>query len=262
MHYLKNTILLLLCICFLGGCTNRMATNIESTPPVLTDPSVGEQTNAADVEKAEINKLNVDVIENRENELVFAISIDDFISSYNGYYWQDYNSPYLSPSLEWGRFTYDSAIHSDHETYYYRFYEYEKSWSIPTISVYVPTNSNYIQEITLDFDDHGYTEPLYNLYEEFCFYTLKVFFHNLDDEKITELYNNLINLAYNNIVPNEQGYSSNSIPCALYYKDGIGLYPYFALGESLHICIIPITSQYLDEFASQGVEIYNIDNDF
>lgn len=221
-----------------------------------------EQQNVEAKEKPELNVLDIRVEENRKNELVFTISIDDFISSYNSFYWQDNNGPYLLPSSEWDCFTYDSAIHSDHETYYYRFYEHEKSWSIPTVSVYVPTNSAYIQEIALGFDDHGYTEPLYNLYEEFCFYTLKVLFPDFEDDKIIELYSTLIQLAYDNIVPHEQGYSSNSIPRALYHQNGIGLYPYFAIGESLYICIIPIDNQYIDELASKGVEIYNIDDEF
>ncbi len=129
--------------------------------------------------------------ENRKNELVFTISIDDFISSYNGFYWSDHKSLYLSDSSEWVCFKYDSTAHSNYETDYYRFSEDEKIWSLPTISVYVPTNSDYIQEITLDFDDHGYTEWMYNLYKEICFYTFKVLFTDFEDSKIIRLYNAL-----------------------------------------------------------------------
>lgn len=43
-------------------------------------------------EVVEIKELDIDVIENREDELVFSFSINDFIDSYNGYYWKDKKS--------------------------------------------------------------------------------------------------------------------------------------------------------------------------
>lgn len=212
-------------------------------------------------QKSEIKKLDISVLDNREDELVFNISIDDYIESYNGYYWKDKKSRYLLPSSNdnWRTQILDTSIHSKHETVYYNFTEDEKVWPLPTISVYVPANSDYIQEITLNFDDHSYTEAMYKLYEEMCYYTLKVFFPDLSDDKITQLYTTLNSLAYDNLVPHEQGYSSNSVPCALYHKDGIGLYPYFAVGECVHLCIIPVTEETINDFEKKGVEIYEIE---
>lgn len=212
-------------------------------------------------QKSEIKKFDISVLDNREDELVFNISIDDYIESYNGYYWKDKKSRYLLPSSNdnWRTQILDTSIHSKHETVYYNFTEDEKVWPLPTISVYVPANSDYIQEITLNFDDHSYTEAMYELYEGMCYYTLKVFFPDLSDDKIIQLYTTLNNLAYDNIVPHEQGYSSNSVPCALYHKDGIGLYPYFAVGECVHLCIIPVTEETINDFEKKGVEIYEIE---
>ena len=99
---------------------------------------------------------------------------------------------------------------------------------------------------------------MYELYEEMCFYTLKVFFHNLSDENLTELYKTINQLAYDNIFPHEKAYTYDSVPCALYYKDGIGVYPYFAIGQSVKLCILPITDQTLNEFKEKGVAIYEI----
>ena len=211
-------------------------------------------------QKSEIKKFDISVLDNREDELVFNISIDDYIESYNGYYWKDKKSRYLLPSSNdnWRTQILDTSIHSKHETVYYNFTEDEKVWPLPTISVYVPANSDYIQEITLNFDDHSYTEAMYELYEGMCYYTLKVFFPDLSDDKIIQLYTTLNNLAYDNIVPHEQGYSSNSVPCALYHKDGIGLYPYFAVGECVHLCIIPVTEDTIKEFEQKGVIINEI----
>lgn len=110
----------------------------------------------------------------------------------------------------------------------------------------------------LNFDDHSYTESMYHLYERTCFYTIKVFFPSFDDAEIVGLYTKLNELAYSNVFPNEQGYNSDSIPCALFYKGGVGLYPYFAIGESVHLCIIPVTDQTIAAFEAKGTAIYEI----
>lgn len=92
-----------------------------------------------------------------------------------------------------------------------------------------------------------------------CFYTLRVLFPDCSSDKITELYMSLNKLAYDNVFPNEKGYNSNSTPCALYYKNGIGLYPYFAIGECVHLCIIPVTQETISDFEARGVKIYEIE---
>lgn len=131
-------------------------------------------------------------------------------------------------------------------------------WSLPTVSVFTPSDESYVQEIMLNFDDHSYTESMYRLYERTCFYTIKVLFPSFDDAETVELYTKLNELAYQNVFPNEQGYSSDSIPAALFYKDGIGLYPYFAIGESVHLCVIPVTDQTIAAFETKGTAIYEI----
>lgn len=106
---------------------------------------------------------------------------------------------------------------------------------------------------------YSYTKQMYTLYEEMCFYTLRVLFPDCSSDKITELYMSLNKLAYDNVFPNEKGYNSNSTPCALYYKNGIGLYPYFAIGECVHLCIIPVTQETISDFEARGVRIYEIE---
>ena len=172
-------------------------------------------------EKAEIRELDAAVMDYQEDELVFSFSIDDFIDSFNGYYWEDYESRYLLPSSMWISFVYESSIHSKYASNYYYFTPDETMWSLPTVSVFTPSDESYVQEIMLSFDDHSYTESMYHLYERTCFYTIKVLFPSFDDTEIVELYTKLNELAYQDIFPNEHGYSSDSIPVALFYKDGI-----------------------------------------
>ena len=209
-------------------------------------------------ERAEIRELNAAVMDYQGDELVFSFSIDDFIDSFNGYYWEDYESRYLLPSSMWISFVYESSIHSKYASNYYYFTPDETMWSLPTVSVFTPSDESYVQEIMLSFDDHSYTESMYHLYERTCFYTIKVLFPSFDDTEIVELYTKLNELAYQDIFPNEHGYSSDSIPVALFYKDGIGLYPYFAIGESVHLCVIPVTDQTITAFEAKGTAIYEI----
>ena len=126
----------------------------------------------------------------------------------------------------------------------------------PTITVYVPSNDDLVQEITVNFDDHSYMDSLYKVYEEMCFYTLKTVFPDLEDEKIINLYTTLNQLAYENVMPVK--YASGAVPCALYYRGDIGVYPYFALGDYVRLCVIPVTPQYLDQLRAQGVGVYEI----
>lgn len=99
-------------------------------------------------------------------------------------------------------------------------------------------------------------DSLYKVYEEMCFYTLKTVFPDLEDEKIINLYTTLNQLAYENVMPVK--YASGAVPCALYYRGDIGVYPYFALGDYVRLCVIPVTPQYLDQLRAQGVGVYEI----
>jgi len=217
-----------------------------------------QQLQADNSEKEQFVMPEIDIIENRAEELVFSVSINDYITAYNSLYRADNGCDYLTPPGQWQCSVYDEAIHSPHEMLYYYFTEDERAFSLPTISVYVPPNEDYIQEITVNFDDHSYAPEMYELYENMCFYSLKFFFPELDDEQITELYKAVNHLGYENVFPNEQGYSSDSVPCVLYHKDGIGVYPYFAIGQWQHLCIIPVTAETIAELAAKGTEIREI----
>ena len=223
-----------------------------------TDAGQEETASSAEIlkEEALMKELEIRIMENRENEWVFSFSIEDFIDSYNGIYWKDKEVRYLLPSQEWEMYLYDTSIHSGHETCRYIFSKDKTILPFPTITVYVPSNDDLVQEITVDFDDHSYMDSLYKVYEEMCFYTLKTVFPDLEDEKIINLYTTLNQLAYENVMPVK--YASGAVPCALYYRGDIGVYPYFALGDYVRLCVIPVTPQYLDQLRAQGVGVYEI----
>ena len=208
---------------------------------------------------AEIKRPDFEVMENRKNELVFAVSLEEFIACYNAFYQKEKHSDYLLPASRWSRETYDNAIHSSHPTVYYEFSENPQKWLLPTMTVYVPTNSDVIQEITLNFDDHGYTSEMMQYFQEICFYTFKVMFADLTDESIHELIRTLIEEAYEREI--NEWYSFGTIPGVLYVKqkDGIGVYPYFGTGQMLRLCVVPVTEKRLDLWRGHGTEIVGIE---
>ena len=208
--------------------------------------------------QVETGALDIQVMENRENELVFTISTSDYVESYNSYYKVDYCRSLLPPVSQWQCFTYDSAIHSEYETKCYSFTEDEHVYSLPTITVYVPTNDDYIQQITVNFDEHSFTQSGFEQYKEMCYYTMKVFFPDLSDARIMDLCAEIVALGNQNVFSSDEWLSKNAVPFALFYREGIGVYPYFAIGDWEHFCIIPVTEETVTEFGEKGVQIHEI----
>ena len=89
---------------------------------------------------------------------------------------------------------------------------------------------------------------MYTLYEEMCLYTLKIFFPDLSDERIIELYKEVNAVGYENVFSSDEWYSKDSVPYALYYRGNIAIYPYFAIGSWQNLCIIPVTEDTIKEF--------------
>ncbi len=208
--------------------------------------------------QVETGALDIQVMENRKNELVFTISTSDYVESYNSYYKVDYCRSLLPPVSQWQCFTYDSAIHSEYETKCYSFTEDEHVYSLPTITVYVPTNDDYIQQITVNFDEHSFTQSGFEQYKEMCYYTMKVFFPDLSDARIMDLCAEIVALGNQNVFSSDEWFSKNAVPFALFYREGIGVYPYFAIGDWEHFCIIPVTEETVIEFGEKGVQIHEI----
>lgn len=79
--------------------------------------------------------LSIEALTNRVDELVFSISLNDFIESFNAYYVQDYEKEYLSPTSNWKVQIQPQGIHSPYQTIRYHFIEDENNWTLPTIRV-------------------------------------------------------------------------------------------------------------------------------
>ena len=191
----------------------------------------------------------------RENELVFSLSMAAFIESFNGWYWQDNGVRLLPPQENWPSVLNPTSIHCDWETVYYVFSRDERIHSLPTLSVYAPPDTELIQQITVDFDYKGYDRDWYEEYETICFYALRVFFPELPAQTLRALVRTLNDYAFDHMLPNEKGYYHGAVPALLYHRGGVGVYSYFAIGEFVHFCVIPVTDASLAAFRAQGTRV-------
>lgn len=244
----------------LAGCSRLSAQN-ENTPSletVLPTENFYQLETEYSIEYSEPNDESFEVVENRNGEFVFSIGIDDYIDCYNALFKKDNGSNFFTPSAQWKCYHRDSGIHSAYRINYFYFTPDEQVHTLPTVAVYVPTNDDRIQEITVNFDEHSYTESGYHLFQEMCGYTMRVFFQDLPDDTVSAVCSEIISLGNQNVFSSDEWYDVGSVPSVLFHKNGIGVYPYFAIGDWERFCIIPVTEELLTEFAQKGVELHEI----
>ncbi len=244
---IKKMFILCLTLCFvpLSACGKA-----DKPVPVERTSEIPVQLN----EEHKDNITRISGVLQKDEGLYFANSLEDFIDCYNDYYYKDKGEVYIQPYSEWYSYVQDFGRYKG--DMHCEFTADKKIWTLPTITMYTPQDETIIKELTVDFDDHSYTEKMYKQYEEMCFYTLKVFFPDMDEKEITKLYKKLNKKAYANIFQNEQGFHSDNPPSDLYYRDEVGVYPYFAYGESVRMCIIPVTKKVINSYKKRGVKIH------
>lgn len=187
------------------------------------------------------------------NEILFSFTLDDFITTYNRYYNADHKQDYLRNKEQWILFNDEPSPFSEDIGKHYIFNYSQDILTYPTISVYTPLDSDCILGITVDFDDHGYSEFEYGVYEEQCFYTLKALFPELSNESLTEIYTDLNKLAYE--LFRTERLCPETIPDRMYYSGSVGVFSYFGQGSYVNLCIVPVTDEYIYELENAGTEI-------
>ena len=137
-HAMRRSIsvaLPVLCTCLWPDRYDAWKQRVSATVGDDTEPFGGVKTATTDVERVEINKLNIDVVENREGELVFTFSMDDFIKAYNSCYWQDSEAHYLPSASERASDIYNNITRTAYETNVFTFTKNEPMCSLPTLPV-------------------------------------------------------------------------------------------------------------------------------
>lgn len=222
-------------------------------------------SSCADSKSFQKNEQNKDAylffdtaLETKGDEPVFAGTADDFINLFNMLWRTENKSNYLNPVSEWQSCKFPSSIHYNGECNYYYFTENEKIWSLPSIAIYTPVNSDNILQVTVSFDDHSFSEQTYELYEKLCYYTIKTFISGITDAQAENLCSEINKLAYDNMVSNGRGYDSTiDIPVAYSYNTLI-VYPYFAAGDMVRFTIIPADDTRMSELENKGTQMIEI----
>ena len=160
IHCARITAVCALTGILLAGCSRLPAQN-ENTPSletVLPTENFYRLETEYSIEYSKPNDESFEVVENRNGEFVFSIGIDDYIDCYNALFKKDYGRNFFTPSAQWQCYHRDSGIHSAYRMNYFYFTPDEQVHTLPTVAVYVPTNADCIQEVTVNFDEHSYTE--------------------------------------------------------------------------------------------------------
>lgn len=225
--------------------------------------STTAEVEAADplAEEAPVVALDVGVTETENDVRVFNFTLEDFIASYNGYYWQDEGVRYLLAAEDWPQENLEQTVQSAEPAtrYYYRA-DAEK-WTLPQLRVTVPEGSDKVEEVAVCYDEHSYSEASYALFEKDCFYTLKTFFPELDDRALTEIVETVNQSSYDHTFLSSQQYRPGTaqLPPLLYHRDGIAVFGYFAIGAPVHFCVIPVDNESLANYAASGVDVREIE---
>lgn len=239
--------------------------NKENSPTKITNGATysavpkNESSHANDFLSSRAKTIILDVksAKTDKNELAFSFTADDFINSYNGFYYSDNVKNYLRPISDWMKYSRDNSPHSKYETLFYLFSENGKVWPYPTITICTQANSSIASEVMVSLDTHAYSNDMYEVFKEMSYYSLKVFLPSMEQSKIEDLFEKLYKLSYKNYVETPYGYDPT--PPAIYVSGETGIYPYYAEGEPLNICIIPVDNEYIEKLKEKGVSVYNLE---
>ena len=214
--------------------------------------SQGEEDTAvttSNIEMAPSEKVRVS--ENRLGDLTFELSIEEFVRRWNS----GCSDESVLPGFdEWDCYVTDRSIHSRHETMHYVYVPGDEKF-YPVLHLYSSENEDQILQIELNYDDHNMRDDTYHLYEEMCQNALRCLIPEYDKKQLTSLCVKVNAKAAEHIFQHGQDYHEDAVPAVLFHQNGIGIYPYFAVGSRIHFCIIPVDEDVLADFKSEGTEV-------
>ena len=217
--------------------------------------SQGEEDTAAatsNIETAPSEKVRVS--ENSSGDLAFQLSIEEFLSRWNSSCSDESALPELD---EWDCYVTDRSIHSEQETRHYVYAPGDEKF-YPVLHLYSSESEDQILQIELNYDDHNMRDDTYHLYEEMCQNALRCLIPEYDKKQLSSLCTKVNAKAAEHIFQHEQDYHEDAVPAVLFNKNGVGIYPYFAVGSRIHFCIIPVEEDVLADFESEGSEVIDL----
>lgn len=193
------------------------------------------------------------------DDAVFSVTLEEYIRCFNSLFERQFQSPYFPSSRDWSISHRDKGIHTEYPVMEFRFSEDPQVFSLPTVTVYTPMEERFVQEVTINFDEHSYTEEGYQRYSLLCANTLQVFLPELSQEAARDLCEEILSLGNAHIFSSQEWYADGAIPYALFYKGGVGAYSYDAIGDWRHFSVIPVTEERLRAFEEKGAVLYEME---
>ena len=203
--------------------------------------------------------LDTSLSPGHEDEVIFSATLDEFIACFNSRFERELGPNYFLPALDWNIRDYSVGIHSQYPVRQFRFSEDETVAALPTVTVYTPMEDHRIGLLTVNFDEHSYTEVGFQRYRQLCACVVKLFVPDFTDEAALKFCDQVISLGNQNVFESDAWYASGAVPAGLYYRGEIGVYPYFAIGDWQHFCVMPVTEQILKDFSEKGVMLYEVE---
>lgn len=210
-------------------------------------------------EEPRLETLQPLVQEYHSRDVVFSVTLEEYIRCFNSLFERQFQLGFFPSSGDWSISHRNKGIHTDYPVMEFRFCEDPQVFSLPTVTVYTPLEERFIQELNVNFDEHSYTEEGYQRYRLLCAHTLKVFFPELGWEAAWDLCDETLSIGNEHIFSSGEWYTSGAMPYALFYKEGVGVYSYDAIGDWRHFCVIPLTEERLREFEEKGVVLYEME---
>ena len=249
--YLTATapLLLVILILLLSSCV-LLEKNLHSTETINSQ---------LQVQLEELFRMcSVPVQRNGENDLVIAMTADDFVKEWNGVCDRENKPDVILPPLnEFNTYAAEEAIHSDHPTRHYVYAPGEERF-YPILDLYVSEMSGELLQVDLTYDEHNYREETWKLHEGMCMMTLSVLLPGMTAEELQDLCVNVNELGARNSFSNEEKYDRNAVPAVLIYHNKIGVYSYSATGSRSHFCVLPVDESRLNAFKEAGTELSEI----
>ena len=211
---MRKYLAIFLLLLTLGGCSNKN---------VSGGASVASQTSAASEEQ-----FSVPSTSDFQGTAVFCMTPEHFRNYFNSI-----SEIELHETKECERDVLQSCGHFESGAVRYIFKIVPDMQNSSSITLYTPVGSDDICEVTVDFDDHAYSEQTLALYKEICFDVFELFAISCDDE----MYTTLLSYADDNI--SETNFLSSDRREILFSEGNASLYSYFSYGEYSHVCIIP-----------------------
>lgn len=220
--YNKRTALIASIICLISLLTiSGCGTSQESKSPKASDPVA----------------LDIQVVKSQTGEDAFNFSLEDFIKSFNSFYAAEKEEEYLPEVDKWNMYATGPTVHNSNETMCFAYSQEPAVRAIPQIIIYADSYATEIYQISISYDDHSYTPETYALYKELTAYTLKTLFPDKKDKEIKKYTDNILTALDESFTVDKA--SKDTIPQLTYNEDGIGIYPYYVVGELMEVRMVP-----------------------